>query len=57
MASPIGVARAAMISSGHTSAHTSPVPLTIDARSPRSAYVAGDSFYRNCIQFGITDTG
>src|SRR5947209_19830315 len=57
IASPIGVAATAMISSGHTSAHTSPVPLTIEARSPRSAYVAGDSFEISCIQCGMTDTG
>src|SRR5262245_30415258 len=41
IARPIGVARTAMISSGQTFAHSSGAPSTIDARQPRSAYVAG----------------
>ena len=38
-------------------AHCSPAPLTIDARQPRSAYVAGEIFAIHCIHSGITLTG
>ena len=46
-----------MIRSGHTSAHATPVPRMIEARSPRSAYVAGEIFAIHCIHSGMTLTG
>src|SRR5581483_10209758 len=55
--SPTGVAKTAMISNGQTSAHATPVPEMIDARSPRNAYVAGEIFAIHCIHSGITVIG
>ena len=38
-------------------AHASPAPWRIDARLPRSAYVAGEIFEIHCIHSGSTVTG
>src|SRR5438477_356338 len=56
---PSGTDTTPMISIGQMSPHTplTVVPLRIAERSPRKAYVAGDTFAIHCMNVGSTETG